>query len=197
MGILPPAVERVVQDCLAKYPNERPQTAYELACRFQAALGQPAPDPRAFQPAAVAAAEPKPAAAARGGDGEQIVETLEAWMPEPIAVVKLRGFVEEAGGTVVASEPGLIRVRLGDPPPAARPKSGLLGAFRKSAPPDPPPLPPVAIDLHMTKKPARGLTHLELAVVFRAVAGPLPDDSRWHDRCKRLLASLRGYLMPQ
>jgi serine/threonine protein kinase len=197
MGILPPAVEAVVQMCLSKYPNERPQSAYDLARRFQAALGRPDTlDPKAFQPAAVAAGPEPELLPRRAADDERIVETFEAWMPEPIAVVKLRGFVEEAGGTVVASEPGLIRVRLGEVEAPPKPKSGIRTWFRKSEPPaPPPPLPPVALDLHMTKKHLRGLTRLDVTAVFRAESGPLPADPRWHDRCQELLKSLRGYLM--
>ena len=36
-------------------------------------------------------------------------------LPERLAAAKLRGFVEDVGGEVVASEPGLIRVRVGLP----------------------------------------------------------------------------------
>jgi hypothetical protein len=53
----------------------------------------------------------------------------------------------------------------------------------------------VAIDLHMTRKEARHQTRLELRVVFRAVAGPLPDDPRWHRRCRSLAGKLKAYLM--
>ena len=36
-------------------------------------------------------------------------------MPERLAAAKLRGFVDDYGGKVIASEPGLIRMRLGVP----------------------------------------------------------------------------------
>src|SRR5205823_4271186 len=39
--------------------------------------------------------------------------SLEAWMPERVAIMKLRGFVHDGGGEVVESVAGLVRVRLG------------------------------------------------------------------------------------
>jgi serine/threonine-protein kinase len=136
-----------------------------------------------------------------GRTAEQIVEVLEAWMPEPIAVVKLRGFVEDMGGRVVDSRPGLIRVRLGEPPPEDEQKpKGWFAWMRRPAkpPPDaPPPIEPVAIDLYMRKIDPKHPNQLTIAAVFRAFDGPLPLDPRWHERCDRLVAELRGYLMAQ
>ena len=51
-----PAVEAVVRQCLAKYPNERPQTAYEVACQFHAALGRDTRSTRDFESATPGAA---------------------------------------------------------------------------------------------------------------------------------------------
>lgn len=187
MGVIPPAVERIVQMCLAKYPNERPYSAYELACRFQSTIGRdPALDPRLFEPTVA----PKPAPASPNKSTEQIVERFEAWMPEPVAVTKLRGFVHDMGGQIVGSEPGLIRVQLDVP--QNKPKSSLFNWPRKSV--ELPSMPPVALDLHMTRAGSTG-GKLSLQVVFRAVAGPLPRDPNWHQRCQSLLTKLRSYLM--
>jgi serine/threonine-protein kinase len=195
------AVEQVVQLCLSKYPIERPQTAYDLANRFHRALARATDlSERDFQSEALpnleASGLPMP-----GRNADRIVEVLEAWMPEPIALVKLRGFVEDAGGRVVESRPGLIKVTFGEPPPEppAKPK-GLFAFLRKTPLPDPqapPPLAPVAIDLYMRKIDPQRPNQLSVAVVFRALSGALPFDSRWHDRCDRLLGDLRGYLMAQ
>jgi hypothetical protein len=38
---------------------------------------------------------------------------MDAWMPERIATYKVRGFIDDAGGEVLESVPGRIRVRLG------------------------------------------------------------------------------------
>jgi serine/threonine protein kinase len=199
MGILPPKVEAVVQQCLSKYPNERPQSAYQLACLFQTALGRPDDlDPQPFQPLSGTMPAVADGPSTRYPNTDRIVEKLEAWMPEPIAVVKLRGFVEDAGGRVVASEPGLVQVILGEPKEEPKRKSTIfrwLTGQPEPGPVGPPPVPPVAIDLYMTKKDARGKSMLDVRVVFRAVDGPLPGDRRWHQRCHELLGQLRGYLM--
>lgn len=196
---VPAPIEALVQMCLSKYPIERPQTAYELAVRFHTALGRTTElQERDFQPAVVTNLEGS-GMLMPGRDNDQIVEVLEAWMPEPIALVKLRGFVGDAGGRVVESRPGLIKVLLGEPPPEppTKPK-GLFAWLRKppTPPPDaPPPIEPVAIDLYMRKIDPRRPNQLTLAVVFRALSGSLPADPRWHQRCERLLGDLRGYLM--
>jgi serine/threonine protein kinase len=187
MGILPPAVERVVLHCLEKYPIERPQSAYEVVCKFRAALGRhDTLDPRDFQPPKVERSDSKVLLPL---DSERIVEKLEAWMPEPIAVIKLRGFVEDEGGAVLSSEPGLIRVRL-DPP---KRKSSLFGCLTGHQS-GPAPISPIALDLHLTRSGSGG-GRLEVRAVFRAVTGPLPTDPRWHRRCDDLLRKLRAYLM--
>jgi serine/threonine protein kinase len=188
MDLLPPAVERVVRQCLEKYPNERPQSAYEVASRFQAAVGRdPTLDRRGFEPVkTVAPVEPP---VARRNDSDAITDRLEAYMPEPIAAVKLRGFVEDMGGTVVASEPGLIRVRL-DPP---KRKSSLFKWLSAPAANGPAPIAPIALDLHLARKGSGG--RLEVTAVFRAVSGPLPNDPNWHRRCHDVLTRLRSHLM--
>ncbi len=217
IGILPPAVEKLVHRCLAKYPNERPQSAYEVARLFQAAIGrddrlderafQPVGEPsRASAPSAPAsqgpsgvhggdprAGTPTPPRSPAGDDPEQIVDRLEAWMPEPIAVVKLRGFVGDAGGTVVESEPGLIRVRF-DPPPRPQRGSSVFGWLAAPAVPAGSAMAPIALDLHLARS-GSGQGRLVVTTVFRAVAGRLPNDPRWHRRCHELVTQLKSYLM--
>jgi hypothetical protein len=200
MGILPPAVEAVVRHCLAKYPIERPQTALDLAREYRRALGWPDDlDPKWFEPAVVmpeAGAEAPPP----GSGLRQLVEKLEAWMPEPIAVVKLRGFIEDEGGRLVESVPGRIRMRLGEPPPEPPKQPALLSWLARRGQPPPPPEPPVEpveLDLYMTKKGTKPPIKLEITVVARALSGPLPIDPRWHKRFQKLLIDLRAYLMAQ
>jgi serine/threonine-protein kinase len=216
LGILPVAVERVVHRCLAKYPNERPQSAYEVACLFSAAINRdPKLDRKAFEPLPAAVDEKafpqaevrRPGQSPQGvptpggvpkpnpNDPEQVVERLEAWMPEAIAAVKLRGFVDGYGGTVLASQPGLILVRF-DPPPAPRPKSGMLGWLAAPAPPAPR-IAPIALDLHLGRgaDTAGGRSQVALTAVFRAPEGRLPTDPLWHRKCHALWSKLRGHLM--
>jgi len=57
---------------------------------------------------------------------------MEAWMPERIAIMKLRGFVHDAGGEVVESLPGLIKVRLGGRKGQASGAFAWLGLGRRA-----------------------------------------------------------------
>lgn len=178
---MPPAVEQIVQMCLAKYPVERPQTARELAERFSHAIGIDIWEAAAPEfvpeepPAVVRYAAPK--------QRDTVAHRLEAWMPERIAVVKLRGFLEDMGGKVVESEPGILRMRLGEPEPGAR---------RKKT--DPPPL-PVEIALLMEKHDARD-NQLNITAQFRPFSDPkLLQSSAWHGKCDGLFKELQAYLM--
>ena len=131
--LAPPAIENVVQWCLAKDPADRPSTAREVSECFEAALAScgeadvgeyaptgPNPRPDAgypgaarpgFQVAMTAPAPPEIFPEER--DPLTTVHRLDAWMPEAIAAHKLRGFINDVGGEVIESMPGRIRVRLG------------------------------------------------------------------------------------
>ena len=160
--------------CLRKYPAERPQRARELGERFEKALGQKI----------LGDAEPTttaPAVARPGPNPHELVDFLEAWMPESIAVVKLRGFAADLGGEIVDSEPGLIRMLLPAPGSAEQPKpSGLLGWLGLNKPA---PVPNRAVmDLHMENKPG-ARSHLVISVALRpGKAGP----AGWAPRNGRL-----------
>ncbi len=128
-GWVPREVETLVYECLAKAPEDRPQSAKELAERFDTALdrartkldsdhGPPpsgdrsvAPPPKGGRSSSTVALLQAPTLVSR--EATVLPFHMEAWMPEQIAIVKLRGFVHDAGGEVVESLPGLIRVRLG------------------------------------------------------------------------------------
>jgi serine/threonine-protein kinase len=194
---VPAGIEEVVQQCLAKWPGERPSCARELAERYETALvheqalqeatlpvghpGNPQPTP-APQPArgAVAVAEP-----------ETVVHHLEAWMPEKIATCKLRGFVQDAGGDVLESVPGRIRVRLGARGSAYAPRGrgSWLSLSRRSG------LIEVELNLERTDPVRDSLLHID--VVMRPVDSRPSDDEEWRDRCTQIFCDLRGYLMGQ
>src|SRR5205823_5803360 len=156
---VPRDAEAVVMRCLEKYPNERFQTAREIAEAFGNALGRPLTE-ETF-PGSEGSVETQPARPAAPnlppGNKYRVVHTLDAWMPEPIAVMKLRGFVEDKGGEVRDSQPGEIRVQLGRPPertpPPSRGKSlmGWVGG-RLSAPAAPaaPQLDPIDLRLYLS-----------------------------------------------
>jgi serine/threonine protein kinase len=183
---VPAAVEEIVTMCLAKYPVERPQTARELARLFSEAIGidvWEAATPEAVTEAAAAASPPPPVARHPQPDGRNAIShRLEAWMPERIAVVKLRGFLEDMGGRVVESQPGMLRIRLGEPQP---------GNKKKDAPA---PL-PVEIALLMEKPDAR-----DNRLVINALFRPFTDSHllkapAWRSKCDGLFKDLQAYLM--
>jgi serine/threonine-protein kinase len=200
-GIVPPAIEQVVQACLAKFPVERPQTARELVERYEHALGQRLVRPeewllRSTPPSAVALPG-MPVAARKPSDPDAVVRHLEAWMPERIAVVKLQGFVHDVGGEVVESVPGMIRVRLADrsttvtPPP-----SGLLARFGLGKKVEEPPANRIEMELHMEKKDGGPQSRLQITVLLRPEGGRRQAaDPAWRARCDELHRELRAYLI--
>ncbi len=184
-------VETVVQLCLSKYPVERPRSAKELARQFSKAIGtdiwaavRPA---EALVPAlARASAPPKQSTHAPAAEQNAIVHRMAAYMPEPLAVVKLRGFLEDMGATVVASEPGLLRIRLNQQAPAGSTPVKHANANDQH---------PVEIEMRMEKAGRRG-DRLDLTVMFRPFADPLSFQvPEWRDRCQKLYTELRSYLM--
>src|SRR5438132_1439042 len=106
------SVEAVVRACLAKAPADRPQSARELAQRYGEASGQTIWNEEDSAEAIAPVAVESPATAAESNDPNAVAYHLEAWMPEQVAAVKLRGFLDPAGGEVVESVPGRIRVVL-------------------------------------------------------------------------------------
>ena len=124
-------------------------------------------------------------------DPNAIAFYLEAWMPEAVAVHKLRGFVHDAKGEVVQSVPGLIRVRLGGQGSRYRfrsrrkswfdlaPKSGLTD-----------------MALYMEQAgPSASLLHI--TVQMRSRDGVPASDEDFQAHCNEVFVDLRGYLMAQ
>jgi len=193
---VPPAIEAVVQACLAKTPAQRPGHARDLAERFETALAHeealqqqalPRQDPRAAP--RPAAGMPK-AAVVAATDPFVIIHEFEAWMPVKIASYKLRGFVHDAGGEVIESVPGRIRVRLGGKG-SAYAGAGLVSWFgigRKSS--------LIDLELQLQKgDPGRdSLLHITVVLRPAETTSASPD---WRDRCAQIFCDLRGYLMGQ
>ncbi|HVL13406.1 MAG TPA: serine/threonine-protein kinase [Gemmata sp.] len=209
-GWVPREVEELVFECLAKDPEERPQQARELAERYDTALerAQAAIDARAagsgrlkewsshvmpsLPPARpweetepVAAATPPPAGTTPGREPAVLPFHMEAWMPEKIAIMKLRGFVHDAGGEVVESVPGLIKVRLN--PRRASGAFSWLGLGSRTA--------PIDVELHLHHAHPAEPNRLSVHVLFRPSHPRLLADKPWRQRCSQVFTELRAYLM--
>jgi serine/threonine-protein kinase len=213
-GWVPREIEELVFDTLAKDPQERPQTARELAERYDNALNraQAKVEARAAHGKKVgtvpgsthtmpalppAAPTPTPATAPTvlqsnvSRDEAALPFHMEAWMPESIAIVKLRGFVHDAGGEVVESVPGLIKVRLGGRKgPAANNNTGgplsWLGLRRSY---------PIDVELHLHHLDPTKDNQLTVHVLFRPSHPALLTDRNWRQRCTQVFIELRAYLM--
>lgn len=213
--LAPPAIEEVVQWCLAKDRTDRPNSARELAEQFEAALAvsddseageyaPTAPNPRAeaaYLPAAARPAPPTPpnapltppGASPAAFDPLASIHQLEAWMPETIAAYKLRGFIQDVGGEVVESVPGRIRVRLGGKGSVYEaPQRGSLswlGIGRR----------PTNIEMELRlQRPDEGRgSQLRIMVILRPPNAAVFTDPAWRQLCTQIFCDLRGYLMGQ
>jgi serine/threonine-protein kinase len=135
-----------------------------------------------------------------GNDPTALRETLDAWMPEQIAVLKVRGFVEDHKGDIIESVPGHIHVRFRGKTP--EPESKTVAALRKLLSGDSKsgtaePLTD-SIDMHLllAKKGSLPQTLVEIQVVTQRSPNQLfRANSTWLTRANQLLHNLRAYLM--
>jgi serine/threonine protein kinase len=199
---VPAGVEAVVNLALSKYPNERPQTARELVEMYSRTVGHDyweATTPQDWEPLPTAGELTPPARAGLNlpPDPYRITHAFEAYMPERLAAAKLRGFVEDLGGQVLASEPGLIRLRIGVPQGYKETPtgSGIFNWFRNiSKPSVTRGQEPIELELHMDK-PNPSLPRLSVLVAFRPLKDyPPPSAHHWRDRCEKLNMMLKQYL---
>jgi len=205
---IPPKVESVVQHCLAKFPNERPQSARQVAERYFEAMGHKLPDAGIWR----SNANDRKHSSKQGPierfplttHPNALVEQFEAWMPEPIAVVKLRGFAEDMGGRILESKPGQIRVQLGEdrrPMKADMTDSALArwlkGKTTETRLPDSD-QEPIDLLLYMERSSAGPANKLNITAVMKPLHGArLIAMNKWKPRCEKILNDLRAYLIGQ
>jgi serine/threonine-protein kinase len=200
--LIPEAIENVVRACLAKYPDQRPANARELAERYETALFREqalreaelsASNARAGEPGSGTLSTAPAMTPAADYDPNSMVHQLEAWMPEKIASYKLRGFVQDSGGEVLECVPGRIRVRLGGrgsvyAPPGNGSISSWLGLTRRAT--------LIEMELNLQRADPSRDSQLRITVTLRPVNGTA-SDSDWRSRCGQIYCDLRAYLMGQ
>lgn len=196
-GAYKPSVEQVVMACLSKYPMDRPRDARDLAVRYMAALDEKLNTDDFEEPVAVVTRSKSPSALDIALHNTKETTQLEAWMPETIAVLKLRSFLLEFFGEVIESVPGLVRCKLwiGGPPPKPQPPS-LFAKLKLVKPPDPPPMPPRAeLDLFMQKK-DKDDNRLNITVALRKPADcPTWLHTKWKTFQDSIVNGLCSHLM--
>jgi serine/threonine-protein kinase len=198
---VPPAIEELVLECLAKEPTDRPQCARDLAERYETALAHEqvladtAPIPTAA-PGRYAAAHQNTAVPQLTlvQDPNALIFQMEAWMPEKIAIPKIRGFVYDVGGEVVESVPGLIKVRIGSgrgrnmlTPTSSGPLSWLGFGRRSNG--------PIEMELRLQQIDPLRENKLHISVLFRPADPASLNNPVWRDRCSDIYCEVRAYLM--
>ena len=184
---VPAALGAAVHRCLAKFPKDRPASARGLATDMARALGvdlwaETTPVGEVgLAPAIPLAADVPPDPT---GEPNSLVRRAEAWMPDRIAVLKLGGFLQDAGGDLLATQPGRLRAAFGG-------RGGgflhrLLGREAGDG---------IELDLNLDR-PDPTDSRLVVTAVFRVPGGLRPHDPRaWTRRCLDIFEEMRRYLM--
>lgn len=188
---VPPAIEQIVMSCLAKERSKRPQSARELALAYEEAIGARIWDESAVE-ASVSATVKSIGDLQLGAD--EMTRSMEAFMPQQMAVIKLRGFLDDLGAEVTESVPGLIRVYLKRPrggPATPQPVTlwSLLG-FGKKPPPE---MELIEMEVRLAPIDPKQANHLQISLRAKFISGEPPED--WKPWCEKMFSQLGAYLM--
>ncbi|MEZ6142846.1 MAG: serine/threonine-protein kinase [Zavarzinella sp.] len=182
---IPPQIERLILNCLSKYPPERPGSAGALAKQFGVALGTDIWD--ATRPAGVREVVPLAESLPdmpEISSNEMVFET-DAWMPDAIASMKLGGFLTSIGATILDTQPGKLDARFDFA--VESPKSGWLGKIfpKKSTVPI-----RIRLELHRPNV-SEGKIHIRM--IMNATEELMQRNSV-RTMCEALFAELKKFL---
>ncbi len=188
---VPAEIEAIVRNLLSKVASERPHSAKDLGLRFEKAMHE-----RIFPDGAFDFETVTDLPALERFEQKYCLDTMEAFMPEQIAIMKLRAFADSVGGEIAESEPGRIRIRMLDPrhKNLVEESPGLLGMFRRRTLPKPQHF--LHLDLFMEKRDEGARSTVEIAVVMAPETLDTTDQAEMRAGFgQRICRELRAYLM--
>jgi serine/threonine-protein kinase len=125
-----------------------------------------------------------------------VVDHMEAWMPEQVAIYKLQGFADAIHGQIVECVPGLVRLRVGKPAPPPVKRAGLFNLLGLNQRPPEPPTAEIDIELRLRHRTEKRGNQLQLLLLMRPVGPRGTRVSRdYHARCGEIQRTLRSFLM--
>jgi serine/threonine-protein kinase len=136
---------------------------------------------------------PAPPVSGGGLDAGSFRHSFESFMPDALALIKLKGFMHDLGGEVVESLPGVIRVRvpwLHAHAGSGATKSGLFAWARRA---EPAPSSAMEMEVHLERLRPDQPGQMTVTMVLRSPRGIMSAESR--NQCQKLGLDLQAYLM--